>query len=155
METPVRINAQPCPGSIGFIDGPIDPATLETWVRAHSTQLHVGAFDLFIGQVRADPKEGQRVTAIEYTSYPEMAGRLLEEMRQATAESHSLVCLHILHSLGVVPAGGISLLVMAAAAHRREARAGCVAIVERIKKELPVWGKEWLDGDGQAWKENH
>jgi molybdopterin synthase catalytic subunit len=30
----------------------------------------------------------------------------------------------------------------------------CEELVERIKKELPVWGKELLESNGESWKVN-
>jgi molybdopterin synthase catalytic subunit len=38
--------------------------------------------------------------------------------------------------------------------HRRDAIDACNEIVERIKKEVPVWGKEVFEDDTYTWKEN-
>jgi molybdopterin synthase catalytic subunit len=62
--------------------------------------------------------------------------------------------MHIYHSLGLVKAGEISLFVFTSAIHRREALDACDWIVERIKKEAPVWGKEILDNHTDSWKTN-
>lgn len=154
METTALNLAPACTGSQAFINGPIDPDILGAWVSAHASYAQIGAYSLFIGQVRSDNIDGQTVTGIEYTAYPEMAEPLLRQIGCEAARAHSLHCLHILHSLGNVPAGGISLLVMASAGHRQQARTGCHEAVERIKHELPVWGKEWFSGDFHAWKVN-
>ena len=55
---------------------------------------------------------------------------------------------------GRVPSGGISLFVFTSAAHRREAIDACSELVERIKAELPVWGKEYFADETYQWKEN-
>ncbi|MFM2254833.1 MAG: hypothetical protein RLZZ47_322 [Bacteroidota bacterium] len=65
-----------------------------------------------------------------------------------------LTCLHITHSLGLVKAGEICLFVFASAVHRKEAIDACEEVVERIKKELPIWGKELFNDDQYQWKEN-
>jgi molybdopterin synthase catalytic subunit len=44
--------------------------------------------------------------------------------------------------------------VFASAVHRKEAMAACEEVVERIKKELPIWGKELFDDNQYQWKEN-
>jgi molybdopterin synthase catalytic subunit len=39
--------------------------------------------------------------------------------------------------------------------HRKDAIAACEYLVERIKAEVPVWGKEIFEDDSHAWKVNH
>jgi molybdopterin synthase catalytic subunit len=53
-----------------------------------------------------------------------------------------------------VNAGEISLFVFASSPHRKAAIEACNEIVESIKKELPVWGKEIFDNEKYHWKEN-
>ena len=55
---------------------------------------------------------------------------------------------------GTVKTGEISLLVLACSQHRRAAIEACAAAVERLKKELPVWGQELTDQDASFWKVN-
>ena len=62
--------------------------------------------------------------------------------------------MHIHHSLGLVEAGAISLFVFTSSAHRRDAIDACNEVVERIKKELPVWGKEIFEDETHQWKVN-
>ena len=62
--------------------------------------------------------------------------------------------MHIYHSLGRVNAGEISLFVFTSGVHRREAIDACNEVVERIKQEVPVWGKELFADDTYSWKEN-
>jgi molybdopterin synthase catalytic subunit len=61
--------------------------------------------------------------------------------------------MHIYHSLGLVKAGEISLFVFTSSAHRRAAIEACHYLVERIKKEVQVWGKEILDSGETVWKQ--
>lgn len=63
-------------------------------------------------------------------------------------------CMHIWHSLGRINVGEICLMVFTSGAHRREAIDACNEAVERIKAELPVWGRELLDNDMHRWKMN-
>jgi molybdopterin synthase catalytic subunit len=107
-----------------------------------------------MGQVRADSVDGAAVLAIEYTAHQEMALLAMHEIREAIFAKYPLTCLHITHSLGLVKAGEICLFVFASAVHRKEAIAACEEVVERIKKELPIWGKELFDDNQYQWKEN-
>lgn len=59
-----------------------------------------------------------------------------------------------LHRLGRIPAGEISIAVVAAAPHRAEAFAACRHAIEEAKKRLPVWKKEIFQDGSVAWKEN-
>ena len=78
----------------------------------------------------------------------------MHEIREAIFEKYELTCMHVYHSLGKVAAGEISLFVFTSSAHRKAAIDACEETVERIKSELPVWGKELFDNDTHQWKEN-
>ncbi len=92
--------------------------------------------------------------AIEYTAHQKMVLAAMHEIREAIFAKYPLTCLHITHSLGLVKAGEICLFVFASAVHRKEAIDACEEVVERIKKELPIWGKELLTNEDHQWKEN-
>ena len=54
----------------------------------------------------------------------------------------------------MVKAGEISLFVFTSSKHRKVAIAACEETVERIKAELPVWGKEYFEDESFQWKVN-
>jgi molybdopterin synthase catalytic subunit len=76
------------------------------------------------------------------------------EIREAVFEKYELSCMHIYHSLGEVKTGEICLFVFTSSKHRKMAIDACEELVERIKNELPVWGKELLENQGEKWKVN-
>ncbi len=137
-----------------FVTGPIEPGFIGKSIQQHSTKTNIGGHGIFLGQVRADVIDGKNVTAIEYTTYAEMALEKMHEIREAIFSKYPLVCMHVYHSLGTVAAGEISLFVFTSAAHRKAAIHACEETVERIKAELPVWGKELFDNESYQWKEN-
>ncbi|MCR9013836.1 molybdenum cofactor biosynthesis protein MoaE [Aquiflexum gelatinilyticum] len=137
-----------------FVQGPISPESIAKSIANHSSKTDIGGHSIFLGQVRADEKEGGKVTAIEYTAYEEMALEKAFEIREAIFAKYPLSCMHIYHSLGEVKAGEICLFVFTSSKHRKAAIDACEELVERIKKEVPVWGKELIDNDGSVWKEN-
>lgn len=104
--------------------------------------------------MRADVIEGRTVAAIEYTAYEEMALEKMHEIREAIFAKYPLTCMHVFHSLGHVKTGEICLFVFTSAPHRRAAIDGCAELVEKIKAELPVWGKEIFDNAEHQWKVN-
>lgn len=137
-----------------FIQGPIPPGFIAESIQKHQSQTGIGAHNIFLGQVRADVLEGKPVAAIEYTAYEEMAIEKMSAIREEIFSKYTLTCLHIHHSLGIVDAGAICLFVFTSSKHRKAAIDACEELVERIKKELPVWGKEIFEDSTHQWKQN-
>ena len=137
-----------------FVQGPVTSSFIGDSIQKHSSKTDIGAHQIFLGQVRADVLEGKKVKAIEYTSYEDMALEKMHEIRENIFAKYNLTCMHVYHSLGKVAAGEISLFVFTSSAHRKQAIQACTEIVERIKAELPVWGKEILEDETYQWKVN-
>lgn len=137
-----------------FKEGPISPVFIGESIAKHSTKKEIGGHSIFLGQVRNDVIEGREVKAIDYTAYTEMAEEALHTIREWAFSQYSLTCMHIYHSLGRVEAGEICLFVFTSSKHRRDAIDACNEIVERIKKEVPIWGKELFEDDSYTWKVN-
>ena len=137
-----------------FIDGAITAAFIAEQIQKHSTKKNIGAHSIFLGQVRNDIIDELEISAIEYTSYEAMAMQKMREIREGIFAKFELTCMHVYHSLGLVNVGEICLFVFTSSKHRKMAINACEETVERIKLELPVWGKEiFVDGNYQ-WKEN-
>jgi molybdopterin synthase catalytic subunit len=137
-----------------FVQGPVSGAFVGESIQKHSTKTDIGAHQIFLGQVRADVLNGKIVKAIDYTAYEAMALDKMHEIREAIFEKYNLTCMHVYHSLGRVAAGEISLFVFTSSPHRKQAIQACAEIVERIKAELPVWGKEIMEDETYQWKVN-
>lgn len=137
-----------------FIEGPISPQKIADSIAHHQVKTNIGAHEIFLGQVRADVIEDKTVSAIEYTAYEEMALKAAHEIREKAFEKFDLTCLHIYHSLGAVKAGEICLFVFTSSAHRVQAREACAFLVEEIKHNLPVFGKEIFEDESHQWKVN-
>ena len=137
-----------------FTDGAISPSLIADSIARHGNKKNIGAHDIFLGQVRADIIDGQTVKAIEYSAYTEMAENELERIRENIIVKYNLTCAHILHSMGVVASGEICLFVFVSSAHRKAAFDACLEMVELIKKEVPIFGKEIFEDGTHVWKEN-
>jgi molybdopterin synthase catalytic subunit len=137
-----------------FTQGPIDPSFIAAAIQKHSTQKDIGAHSIFLGQIRSDTLDDKTVAAIEYTAYEDMALERMTRIREELFEKYALTCLHVYHSLGIVAAGEICLFVFTSSRHRRAAIDACEELVERIKKELPIWGRELFIDDTFTWKKN-
>jgi len=137
-----------------FVEGPIPSGFIGESIQKHSTKTGIGGHSIFLGQVRADNIDGKLVEAIEYTCYLELALEKMHEIREAIFAKYPLTCMHVYHSLGKVNTGEICLFIFTSAAHRKEAIDACSEIVERLKKELPIWGKEIFADQTHQWKTN-
>lgn len=137
-----------------FVKGAIAPTFISDSIAKHATQTRIGGHSIFLGQVRADVIEGKTVSAIEYTAYTDMANEKMAEIREDIFAEYPLTCMHIYHSLGEIRAGELCLFVFTSSAHRKPAIDACEAVVERIKAELPIWGREVFEDQSHQWKTN-
>ena len=137
-----------------FIQGPVSPSFIAESIQKHSSKTEIGGHSIFLGQVRADSIDGKKVVAIDYTAYEELALEKMHVIREAIFAKYPLSCMHVYHSLGKVEAGEICLFVFTSGAHRKEAIDACEETVERLKAELPIWGKEIFEDETHQWKVN-
>jgi len=138
-----------------FIKGKITSEFIANSISKHQSKTDIGAHSIFLGQVRADLINGNKVVAIDYTTYEEIALSKMHEIREFIFAKYSLNCMHVYHSLGTVKAGEICLFVFTSSKHRKVATEACSETVELIKAGLPVWGKEIFDDETHQWKINN
>lgn len=109
-----------------------------------------GGICLFEGVVR-NHHGGRAVTSLTYESYEPMAERelakLVVETQSEWADCHVLVR----HRLGHLNIGDVAVAIAVFAPHRREAFQACEAMIDRIKKRVPIWKMEFYADGGEAW----
>lgn len=132
---------------VQITEDPIDEAAAQAYVASPKC----GAVLVFRGVVR-DHHEGKSVSKIDYHCYREMAERELADVARIAAAGHGLERLAVVHRIGEVLVGETSLLVVAAAPHRRPAFEGILALVDDLKRRVPIWKKEY-GPDGSHWVE--
>jgi molybdopterin synthase catalytic subunit len=137
-----------------FIQGAITAEFICASIAKHQSKTTIGAHNIFLGQVRADEIEGNKVVAIDYTAYEEMAEQSFYEIREAAFAKFDLSCLHIYHSLGLVKAGEICLFVFVSAPRRKVTYEALAFLVEAIKEKAPIFGKEIFEDESYTWKKN-
>lgn len=137
-----------------FVDGAIAPAFIADSIAKHQSKTNIGAHQIFLGQVRADVIDEQIVSAIEYTAYKPMAEQILSEIREQAFAQFDLTCMHIYHSLGTVAAGEICLFVFVSSGHRKASADALSFLVEAIKAQAPIFGKEIFEDGTHTWKKN-
>lgn len=137
-----------------FIEGEITPDFIANSIAKHQSKTEIGGHNVFMGQVRADEINDSKVVAIEFSAYAEMAEKATFEIREAAFDKYDLTCMHIYHSTGRVEVGGICFFVFVSAPHRAELYEATEYIVNRIKSEVPIFGKEILENGQVVSKKN-
>ena len=137
-----------------FKQGAISAGFIGDSIQKHQVKTKIGAHEIFLGQVRADVIDEREIKSIEYTAYEEMADEKASGIRESAFERFNLSCMHIYHSLGDVKAGEICFFVFASAPHRMDAREAVAYIVDTIKSDLPIFGKEIFEDNSHQWKTN-
>lgn len=136
------------------MEGAISPEKIATSIAHHQVKTNIGAHDIFLGQVRRDEIDGKFVAAIEYSAHKEMAEKEFHRIRESAFEKFDLTCMHIYHSLGRVEVGEICLFVFVSSKHRKETFRAIEWLVESIKAEVPIFGKEIFEDETHQWKVN-
>ena len=137
-----------------FIQGEITAAFIANAISKHQTKTEIGAHNIFLGQIRKDEVAGKTVSAIEFSCYEEMAEKKLHDIREDAFQKFDLTCMHIYHSLGIVNLGEICFFVFVSAAHRPQVYEATEYIVNKVKKDVPIFGKELFETGAYQWKKN-
>jgi molybdopterin synthase catalytic subunit len=137
----------PVSGGVGLFRVTDQPLSLDEVVRAVSSP-GMGGIASFTGTVR-DLTRGKRVLRLDYETYASMATSKLAAIGAEVGAEHG-ANVAIVHRVGVLEPGEAAVVIACAAPHRRPAFEACQAVIERLKKEVPIWKKEFLE-DGSEW----
>ena len=137
-----------------FIQGEITSAFIANAISKHQTKTEIGAHNIFLGQIRKDEVAGKTVSAIEFSCYEAMAEKKLHDIREDAFQKFDLTCMHIYHSLGIVNLGEICFFVFVSAAHRPQVYEATEYIVNKVKEDVPIFGKELFETGAYQWKKN-
>jgi molybdopterin synthase catalytic subunit len=126
---------------------PIDTRALAARVERASD----GAVVTFEGVVR-DNTKGRATLYLDYDCYEALAIRTMQEIGQELAAEFSLGRIAIVHRLGRMEIGEASVVIVVAAPHRQPAFAAALEAINRLKRMVPIWKKEYFAG-GEVWVE--
>jgi molybdopterin synthase catalytic subunit len=105
-----------------------------------------GAVVLFLGTVR-ELTAGKRTVALEYEAFPEMAHAKLVELLEEARIRWPIMKSGIIHRLGRLALGDVSVAVAVSTPHRKQAFEAGQYLIDRLKEIVPIWKKEnWADG---------
>ncbi len=120
----------------------IDYTELTESVRSDQS----GAVVLFLGTVR-EMTDSRQTVALDYEAYPEMAVAKMAELETEARSKWPVDKIDIIHRLGHLELGEISVAVAVSCPHRQDAYEASKHVIDRLKVIVPVWKKEnWSDG---------
>lgn len=110
-----------------------------------------GAIVNFEGVVRNNTK-GRSTRFLDYECYEAMAVKMMAQIGREIASAHAIGRIAIIHRLGRMEVGETSVAVLVAAPHRKPAFDAALEGINRLKKLVPIWKKEYF-ADGEVWVE--
>lgn len=127
---------------ISLTHEPINYQALTESVRSPNS----GAVVLFLGTVR-ELTGGRRTVALDYEGYPAMAEAKLAELETEACLRWPIDRVGIIHRLGHLELGDISVAVAVSCPHRQQAFEAGKFLIDELKVRVPIWKKEnWDDG---------
>jgi molybdopterin synthase catalytic subunit len=132
---------------IAICDQPL-PADL---ALAWASQPDCGGIVSFCGTVRDHSDGRPGVTGLEYEVYPEQAVPRLEQVAATARHRWPMTGrLVLLHRIGELAVGEVSVVVVASTPHRAEAFDVARFCIDTLKHTVPLWKKETWSG-GSDW----
>lgn len=105
-----------------------------------------GAQVLFLGMVR-NHHQGRAVQRIDYEAYEPMALKELQRIAAEVASEFKIDRLLVVHRTGRHEIGDASIAVVIGSHHRAAAFDAAKRVMDRVKKDVPIWKKEFfVDG---------
>jgi len=110
-----------------------------------------GAVVTFQGVVRNNTR-GRGTLRLDYECYEQMAIRQMAAIGAEIASQFAISRIAMIHRLGTMEIGEASVAIFAAAPHRRPAFDAALEGINRLKRQVPIWKKEYF-ADGEVWVE--
>jgi len=108
-----------------------------------------GAAVVFEGVVRNHTR-GRRTLFLDYEAYEEMAVKQMDALARQALSQFPIRDVAIVHRVGRLQIGEISVVILVASAHRGAAFDACRWLIDTLKRTVPVWKKEYFE-DGAVW----
>ena len=122
-----------------------------------------GAIVAFLGRTRITPgtpapgqedtarrHAGRAVESLEYEAHESMALRMLDRIAAEIEERYAVERVAIVHRVGAVPLGEVSIAVVAVSPHRDAAFLAAKYAIDETKARVPIWKAERFH-DGHVW----
>ncbi len=126
-----------------------DPILLEKFF-SNTANSRCGAVASFVGFVR-NHDEGQEVRRLYYECYLPMAVKMIADLIHRAKSQWAVEDIRVLHRVGMIEVGEAAVAIVVSSAHRQEAFSACRFVIEGIKREVPIWKKQFFNDDSSEW----
>ncbi len=112
----------------------------------------LGGIVTFEGATRRDMnKEEGCVVRLDYEAYDTMARVELARLANEVKTRWSVGRVAVVHRIGSVPVGEVSVMIAVACGHRAEAFEACRWLIDTLKKDVPIWKKDIYETGREQW----
>lgn len=113
----------------------------------------IGGTVIFLGTVREHDDKNLKLSQLYYEAYEPMAEEVLSEIETEARKKWEVEKITILHRIGILNVGDVSVIIVVSSKHRKEAFDCCRYIIDSVKIRVPIWkmeitdrGKKWSGG---------
>lgn len=110
-----------------------------------------GAVLTFDGVVR-DHTGNRRTVYLDYEGYAPLAVKTMQRLGEEIRSKHDVHAVGMIHRVGRLELQEASISIVVTSAHRQAAYDASLEAINRIKKLVPIWKKEYF-ADGEVWVE--
>jgi len=125
-------------------------ADLITDVQNGSGIDEAGAIGCFVGIVRGVAKDGGKVMKLKCEAHTKAAVGSLSEITSDILNRPGVIDIRIHHNIGELRVGDEILYIVVAGKHREDVFKALRDAMDRVKKETPIWKKEYSNL-GEYW----
>lgn len=118
-------------------DQPIDEAAL---AAQRTMSEGMGAVVSFLGVVRGTENDAS-ISALDYETFQRMAEHQLKLLCGELTRRWPVESVRLVHRVGRIRVGEVSLWLEVIAPHRAEAFAACQWLIDELKRVAPIWKK--------------
>tara|TARA_Y100000996_G_scaffold382654_1_gene338022 strand:- start:329 stop:811 length:483 start_codon:yes stop_codon:yes gene_type:complete len=110
---------------------------------------HNGSELTFLG-ISRDINEGKKVESLFYECFEEMAIKEIKKIIDDLKNKYLIDYFIVIHRIGSVPPGNISLLSTVSSEHRKQSLDCMSEFLDTFKEKVPIWKKE-IYADDSRW----
>jgi molybdopterin synthase catalytic subunit len=121
-------------------------------VRGAVMDPAAGGIALFAGAVRNHDHD-RSVARLSYSAHPSAAAELRRVCEKVSAE-FGVSALAAVHRVGELEIGDLAVVVAVSCPHRAEAFTACRALIDELKRTVPVWKQQVFEDGESEWVNN-
>ncbi len=134
---------------VDVVTEPIDGDAVRGHVIGHEA---LGGICTFEGATRADSDTDHgRIVRLEYEAYKDMARSEMRRLADQALDKWGPARIALVHRIGAVPPGEMSVMIVVACGHRAQAFDACRWLIDTLKQDVPIWKRDIYEDGFERW----